>query len=209
MSADTALLVIDMQRGFLSAESSCCISGAEATVPACTKLIKGCREKGIPVFFVTRRYRENRSDVEHTRFPGWLSGSKPLSPGCPDNISGDMPAEFCPGDRDYFIRKPRFSAFFGTELDLILRRLGIKNLLLTGTTTPNCIRTTCYDAISMEYNVAVISDCTSSASEEIQLSNLRDMENVGAEVMSSDDYLRGRRGFQDTASQARKYAREY
>ena len=93
---DTALIVIDMQRGFLNEESSCFIKGAKATVPECAKMIRGCREKGIPVFFVNRLYRANGSDVEHTRFHGWLKGGMPISPGCEENISSDMPEEFCP-----------------------------------------------------------------------------------------------------------------
>ena len=88
------------------------------------------------------------------------------------------------------IIKPRYSAFFATGLDLILRRLGIRHLLLAGTTTPNCIRTTCYDAISLDYAVTVLSDCTSSKTPEIQESNLRDMANVGAVIVSSKEIIK-------------------
>lgn len=186
----SALLVIDMQRGFLSPASPLYIEGAAATVPVCAAVIAACRERKIPVFFVTRSYHADGSDVEHTRRAAWLAGGKPLSPGCAEEISDAMPAEFGVDPRDYHVRKPRYSAFFHTELDLILRRLGITRLLLTGTTTPNCIRTTCYDAISLDYAVAVLSDCTSSGTPAIQESNLRDMANVGAELLSSADLMR-------------------
>ena len=53
----TALIMIDMQRGFLDESSPCYIAGAKATVPACSKVAKFCREAGVPVFFVTRHYR--------------------------------------------------------------------------------------------------------------------------------------------------------
>ena len=65
----------------------------------------------------------------------------------------------------------------------------IRRLVLAGTTTPNCIRTTCYDALSLDYDVVVLTDCTSSNSEEIQESNLRDMENAGAKLMSSQEFI--------------------
>lgn len=185
----TTLIVIDMQNGFLSARSPLYIDGAAATVPACARVIRACRERGVPVFFVTRVYRADGSNVEHTRLNAWLNGGRPLSPGCADEISADMPAEFGEDARDYHIIKPRYSAFFATELDLILRRLGVKRLALAGTTTPNCIRTTCYDAVSLDYSVAVLSDCTSSKTAEIQDSNLRDMANIGAEVVSADDFI--------------------
>mgnify|MGYP000508488176 CR=1 FL=1 len=54
----------------------------------------------------------------------WLRGGKPLSEVCPDALSDAFPKEFTRDARDYCIVKPRFSAFFHTELDLILRRLG-------------------------------------------------------------------------------------
>lgn len=185
-----ALLVIDMQRGFLSPASPLFIDGAPETVPACAAVIAACRERGIPVIFVTRSYRTDGSDVEHTRRAAWLAGGKPLSPGCAGEISAAMPPEFGDDPRDYHVRKPRYSAFFHTELDLLLRRLGVTRLLLAGTTTPNCIRTTCYDAISLDYAVSVLSDCTSSRTPAIQEANLRDMANVGAEILSSADFLR-------------------
>ena len=86
------------------------------------------------------------------------------------------------------IIKQRFSAFFQTELDMILRRLGIKTIYLTGTTTPNCIRSTCYDGISLDYNIVVIEDCCSSNSLEIQKANINDMKNIGAKIISSSDF---------------------
>jgi len=186
-----ALVVIDMQRGFIDENSPCHISGAKATVPACAAVINNCRSRGIPVFFVNRVYRADGSDVEHTRHNSWLSGGRPLSPGCDDSISAESPEEFGISDEDYYIVKPRYSAFFHTELDLMLRRLGINTVVLAGTTTPNCIRTTCYDGISLEYNVVVLSDCTSSNSEEIQRANLFDMANVGAQIMSAEEFING------------------
>lgn len=93
----------------------------------------------------------------------------------------------------YLIAKLRYSAFFHTELNLILRRLGINTVVLIGTTTPNCIRTTCYDGIFLEYNVVILSDCTSSQTEEIQQSNLRDMKNVGAQIITAEEFISGKK----------------
>ena len=182
-----ALLMIDMQRGFLSPASPLFIDGAPATVPACAGVIGFCRARGIPVIYVTREYRADGSDVERPRLAAWRAGGRPLSPGCPAELSADLPASFGPGD--YHIRKPRYSAFFATELDLLLRRLGVRTVVLAGTTTPNCIRTTCYDAISLDYDVTVLSDCTSSRTEEIQRSNLRDMAAAGAVILSARQWM--------------------
>ncbi len=184
-----ALIIIDMQNGFLNPESPLCIRDARATVPACAKVIAACREAGVPVIFVNRAYRADGSDVEHTRYKVWAEGGKPLTPGSTGPLSVENPPEFGRCPQDYEIIKPRYSAFFQTSLDLLLRRLGVDTVLLTGTTTPNCIRTTCYDAISLDYKVVVLSDCCSSNTDEIQRANMLDMANVGAEICASEAFL--------------------
>ena len=207
MDKRTALIVIDMERGFISKSSAQCIAGAEATIPACAAVIADCRSRGIPVFFVNREYRADGSDVEHTRYVSWLRGGRALSPDCPEDISDAMPEEFGFCDRDYLVIKPRFSAFFQTELDLLLRRLRIDTILLAGTTTPNCIRATCYDGISLEYNVAVLSDCTSSVTLDIQESNLRDMANIGAQLINSAEFISGAVKLSDSAGAVQRQVR--
>ncbi len=184
---NTALIVIDMQNGFLDPVSPLFIAGAPATVPACRRVIAYSREKGIPVFFVTRSYTD--VTVEKARYPAWVRGGRPLSPGCDPRISAEMPFEVLPGDHHFV--KPRFSAFFSTGLDLVLRRLGVSHIILAGTTTPNCIRTTAYDGISLDYEVTVLSDCTSSVTEEVQKSNLADMERIGIRVRTRAEYVAG------------------
>ena len=185
-----ALIVIDMQNGFLNPESPLCIRGARATVPACARVIAACRRTETPVIFVNRAYRADGSDVEHTRYQIWAEGGKPLTPDSTGPISIENPPEFGRCASDYEIIKPRYSAFFQTSLDLLLRRLKVDTVVLTGTTTPNCIRTTCYDAISLDYRVVVLEDCCSSNTEEIQRAKMLDMKNVGAEVCSSSQFLR-------------------
>ena len=143
------------------------------------------REKGIPVFFVKRIYRTDGSDVELTRHAAWVSGGRACGPATTGPNSAQAPEGLRPQPGDYTIIKPRWSAFFQTELDLILRRLDVRTVILTGTTTPNCVRTSCYDAISLEYNVVVLTDCCSSQTEEIQRVNLEDMGRAGALLMDS------------------------
>ena len=184
----TALVVIDMENAFISEESPLCIKNARASVPACGRVIRKARERDIPVFFVNRIYRKNGSDVEFTRYNSWAEGGRYLAPGSKGPLSIDVPEEFKPMEGDYTIVKPRFSAFFQTELDLILRRLGTKTVILTGTTTPNCIRTSCYDGLSLDYNILIIEDCCSSNTEEIQRVNMEDMARVGAVIASSEKF---------------------
>lgn len=186
-----AFIIIDMENGFINPESSQCIKMASQTVEKCAEAASSARKRGIPVIFVNRIYRKSGVDVEHTRYRSWYDGGRAMSEICNDTIGYENPPELSPEEDDIVIIKPRFSAFFMTELDLILRRLGIDTVILIGTTTPNCIRTTCYDAISLDYNVVVIDDCCSSQTEEIQRANIFDMKNIGAHIITSDEFIAG------------------
>ena len=66
-----ALVVIDMQRGFLDASSPLFIPGAADTVPACARAIDCCHRAGVPVVFAVRHYRADGSDVERARYDVW------------------------------------------------------------------------------------------------------------------------------------------
>lgn len=184
-----ALIIIDMQNGFLEEESPLCIKYAKATVPACANVIDAARNRGIYVIFVNRIYRDDGSDVELTRRAKWESGGKPLTRSAKGPLSADNPSSFNKKDSDYEIIKQRFSAFFQTELDMLLRRLGVEKIYLTGTTTPNCIRTTCYDGLSLDYKVSIIEDCCSSNTAEIQAANIYDMKNIGAQIIDSQTFI--------------------
>lgn len=185
----SAFIIIDMENGFIDPASPLCIAGAAATVPVLASAAEAAREKGIPVFYVKRIYRADGSDVENTRYECWKSAENVLTPDSAGPCSIEEPAALAPRPEDYIIIKPRFSAFFQTELDLILRRLGVRNIILTGTTTPNCIRTTAYDGISLDYNVIALEDCCSSQTPEIQRANIDDMARIGVTIMTSDEFI--------------------
>jgi len=79
------------------------------------------------------------------------------------------------------------SAFIGTELDLILRNIGVEELVVTGIQTPNCIRTTVFDAIAYNYPVILIKDAVAAQSDDIHEANVRDMANIGVRIMKAHD----------------------
>lgn len=181
--AHTALIVIDMEKAFVEPGAGHCIAMAKSTVPACNQAAEEARDVGIPVFWVKRIYRQDGSDVEFTRFAVWDKAGRPLGPDSTGINSIEEPDGLVRKPEDYVIIKPRWSAFFQTELDLILRRKKIDTIILTGTTTPNCVRTTCYDGISLDYNTIILEQCCSSNTEEIQRVNMEDMERAGAIVV--------------------------
>lgn len=181
-----ALLMIDMQNGFIDRTSTLCVAGAAASVPVCARALDATRTRNIPVYHINRRYAVDGSDVEAVRYESWMRGGKPLSDAAPHTI--EPPASLAPHAGEAVVYKPKFSAFFGTDLDMQLRERGINTVVLTGTTTPNCIRSTCYDALSLGYNVVVVEDATSSRTPAVQEANIEDMRFIGAQIISCADF---------------------
>lgn len=184
--ARAAFLLIDMQNGFIDGASPLCIAGAAATVPACAHALAAAREHGLAVFHVRRAYAADGSDVEAVRWEAWAEGGRPLSSADPMSLA--CPSELAPAPGEPVVVKPSWSAFFGTDLDALLRARGIGTIVLAGTTTPNCVRSTAYDGLARGFNVAVLRDATSSRSPEAQEANLADMEAAGIQLIHTDDF---------------------
>ena len=133
-----------------------------------------------------RAYAADGSDVEAVRWETWAEGGRPLSAADPASL--DCPPELSPAPGEPVIMKPSWSAFFGTELAATMRQQGIGTIVLAGTTTPNCVRSTAYDGLALGFNVAVLRDATSSRTPEVQEANLADMEAVGIQLIFTDDF---------------------
>ncbi len=183
----SALLIIDMQHDFAVPGGACEVLGAHATIPTIRKVLTRFREMGQPVFHVVREYRADGSDVEISR-QGALAQKNMVVPGTPGVriVPGLEPIE-----GEYRIVKQRFSAFMYTELDLILRRKGITHLAVTGTQLPFCLRATLFDGLSLGYHMTLLTDGSSSRTQDIHQANIRDIRDVGMTCMTVDEYLRG------------------
>ena len=88
------------------------------------------------------------------------------------------------------IPKQRFSAFFQTDLDLVLRGLGVKKVFVTGTQYPNCIRSTAVDSMGLDYDTTVVTDCCSAATEEVANANIFDIRNMGIPCIPSSEIMK-------------------
>lgn len=172
----TALIIIDMQNDFVLPGAPLCVRGAQPTVPTIRELLDQARAKGWHVIHVVREHLRDGSDVEAGRASLFTEGPGICVPGTQGARIVD---ELSPLPNEIILRKRRFSAFFHTELDLILRRLGVGTLLIAGTQYPNCVRGTAVDAMSLDYRPIVVTDACSAQSEEVAASNIRDMKNMG------------------------------
>lgn len=171
-----ALLIIDMQNDFVLPDAPLCVRGAAPTVPVIRRLLMQAREASIPVCHIVRCHNRDGSDVEKMRQPLFTDGPGVCVPG--SDGARIVPA-LLPLANEYIIFKRRFSAFFHTELDLLLRRLGVDSLILAGTQYPNCIRSTAVDGMSLDYDVTVVTDACSAQTPDVAAANIRDMQNMG------------------------------
>lgn len=119
-----ALLVIDMLRDFIEKEGALCIGNSDRIRKNVAERIEQCRSQKDKIIYLVDRHLPN--DAEFNMFP----------PHCLEGRwGGEVIPEIAPREEDFIIPKRRYSAFFGTDLDLTLRELEIKELELVGVCT--------------------------------------------------------------------------
>lgn len=184
---NTALLVIDMQNDFVLPGAPVCVDGALETVPQIEKVLHRFRAEKAAVFHVVREYREDGSDVEANRqdyFAKVGGFVVPGTPGC------EIVAALTPVQGEYRVVKNRYSGFMNTELDFMLRRLGLTRLVVCGTQYPNCVRATIFDAVAFGYEVVLLTDAASAQTPAIAAANILDIQNIGVTCMDTKAFLR-------------------
>jgi len=159
-----ALLVVDMQNGFLDDAGSMATIGLpvaelQRAIAGTNTMIVAAREAGVPVIYTRYVYMPDYSDggiVPNLLVPA-IKENNALAQGSWD---AEILAELAPRPGDVIIDKSRPSAFYGTQLEPVLTSLDIRNLVITGVTTNVCVETTARDAGQRDYHVHVLSDAT-------------------------------------------------
>jgi len=178
MGANRALIVVDMQRGFLE-EGYPLFCGDEARriIPAVRRTVEEALDQGIPVFFTADAHEQN--DREFAIYP----------PHC---IRGTVEAEIIPElapylDRGTLIETMTYSAFFDTDLHQRLQKLGVEELTFCGVCTDICVLHTVADAYFRGYRITVRRDGVASFDPEAHRFGLRHMETVfGARLIGEE-----------------------
>ena len=134
-------------------------------------LIDKARETDIPVIFIQEVHRPDLID-----FGRELDGSEAIH--CIETEPGTEIAVEEMGFRsnDYLIKKRRYSAFFGTDFEILLRGLKIDTLLLCGGLTDVCVHYTFVDGHQSDYFCRVVEDCVAGSCEDAHEASLRAME---------------------------------
>jgi ureidoacrylate peracid hydrolase len=158
--ARTAMIVVDMQNDFVAAGAPIETPAARAMVPRLADALKICRGVGIRVIFTAHVHRRDGCDMglfDDLHPP--IANRDALVDGTP---GVDIYPDLAPAAGEHVIKKHRYSAFFGTDLDIILREWGIDTVIICGTTTENCCQATALDAMFRDYRVVFLSDATAT-----------------------------------------------
>jgi ureidoacrylate peracid hydrolase len=174
----TAVLVIDMQNDFgtkggIFDRAGIDISQIQKAVAPTARVLAAARKAGMKVIYLKMGFRPDLSDAGPPDSPNWIKhammhlGEAVRAPGetesrilIRDTWNTEIVNELKPQPEDLVIWKNRFSGFYQTELDSVLKRLSAKCLVFTGCTTSVCVESTIRDATFRDYSPVLLEDCT-------------------------------------------------
>lgn len=175
-----AVLAIDVVKDFVDPEGKVPHPQAAAIVPHIDAFVAAARQAGAVIIWIIDAHRPGKPDWELAN----------VRAHCTDGTPGVELAEpLVALPEDYVIKKRRYSAFMGTDLDLALRDNGVETLFITGTKTNVCIRATSQDAFEMNYRVIVPRECVSTDKEHLHAANLEDIGKYMGRVVSLAEAL--------------------
>jgi ureidoacrylate peracid hydrolase len=178
----SALLVIDMQNFFLDPASPTFTCGGPAIMPNLVRLIKSFRDSGRPVIYTCHVHNANGSDAG---IMGWWWDGMCVE-GTPESLVHSAIAP-CPGEK--IIYKHRYSAFYNTDLETVLRGLKVEDLVVSGIMTNMCCESTARDAYYRDYRVFFMADATGSITEEMHVGTLLNVAFGFAFVTTADEVI--------------------
>ncbi len=187
----SAVLVIDVQNDFCADDGVHGFSGSDlqwvqAVVKPTERLLGEARRRNVPVIFVRThhdRWSDHESNYLRDSRVGILHHLQPEAHG------SDF-YQLRPGPDEYVLTKRRYSAFFGTELDILLRNLGTKKLILAGVATNVCVETTARDACMRDFDVVVVKECVAAYSAAAHDAALANIERHFGRLVALDDVAR-------------------
>jgi ureidoacrylate peracid hydrolase len=187
-----ALLIIDMQNAFIHPEGSLSKMGLDTSrtsivIEPIMKLINEFKAQNRPVIYIQHTHRKDRTDA------GLIAKVFPPIMDLGHCFDGTWDAELIdqlkPDLDDFIVKKHRFSAFYNTELEDMLRGLGVETLVVTGIATNVCVESTIRDAFYRDYNVFVPREATASYTLEQEQGSIGNFEFAFARVKSLEEML--------------------
>ena len=192
-SAHTALLVIDVQNTYLEVDSDPLEAGRWApfrermnskVIPNTAKLIADCRARGVEVIFARIACLKNdgRDRSLSQKKPGFNYLLLPK-----DRADSQMVPELTPEDDDIVVLKTTDSALTGTNLRLLLRNMNIKDVIVAGIFTDQCVSSTVRSLADESFGVVVVDDCCAAATDELHHNELHIINMIYCHVVQAED----------------------
>jgi len=183
---NTALIVVDMQNIWVHPRGARYLPMSEDIVPSLQALLRFCHEREVPVIYLHTTKRRDLADV------GIFADVKPQTHDVQDewsNFEGTIGAEFFegtkPAQQDIVVKKFRYSGFYGTQLENLLRAMKRDTIAITGVATNVCCDSTARDGAMRDFKVLFVSDCSASFSNEEQQATLNNFNKHFGVVMDS------------------------
>ena len=176
MNMKPALIIVDMINDFYHPEGLLYDENSKKiwnpVISNIRTLLEVFRSKNLDIIYLATSHRKDCSDIGIGELPDSytipaMDFNRPyLSPcGFVGTKGAKIIDELTPLENDIIVMKRRYSGFFNTDLDMILRRKKINTLFMTGGDVDCCVKFTCADAYYRDYNVVLITDCVASDSE--------------------------------------------
>jgi ureidoacrylate peracid hydrolase len=161
----TAVIVVDMVNEFFEPGGKMVLEGGKALYAPVNALLDGAHQAHIPVFYTNQWLRPDdalfKKRIPHCLMDTWGAQIVDALHRAPDDI---------------VVPKRRYSAFFGTDLDLHLRERTIATVIVTGVVTNICVRSTVHDAFFLGYEVVVPVECVAATAPQAQETSLYDID---------------------------------
>lgn len=183
----TALVLIDLQNDFLHPEGWYAKSGVDIghmrrVIDPTQELVRAAREAAVPIVWTRQGFREETAGPFLTLRPFLRDGGLR-----PDTWGYEVYEEFAVEDDDFRCHKSRLSAFYCSDLELILRGVGAETVLCTGVLTNQCVAATSKDACFRDFKPIVVEECTGTTFPHLHDPALEMMRVGWAQVRSLDD----------------------
>jgi ureidoacrylate peracid hydrolase len=201
----TSLIVVDMQNAFCKKGGLFDVTGmldeskANRTIANNKRIIAAFRRTGIKVIYLRMVYRADLADAGGPESPNyWKQKGREIArknPGRRFLVEGAWDTEIIdelkPSGEDIIVNKNRFSGFFNTNLNSILRTLNIKYLVFTGIATNVCVESTLRDAYFYEYFPILVSDaCTNTGPDFVQTASVWTITSVFGWVTDTAEFIK-------------------
>ena len=177
-----ALLVIDMQKFFLNPKSPTFTCGGLAILPNVKLLIETFRKANRPVIYTCHVHHPDRIDAG---IMGWWWEGMCVE-GSPES---EVHEDIAPLSHEKVIFKHRYSSFYNTDLETILRCMEIEDLVISGIMTNMCCESTARDAYYRDYRIFFLADGTGSINEEMHTASLLNLAFGFAYITTTESVL--------------------